>query len=66
MGDGTYKNVTIDLMSNQTDTDDNRCGLMTEEIANTYMTCSFWMEGVLIMGTGNNIKTILIKQRKLT
>ena len=28
------------------------CGSMSEEISNTYMSCSFWMEGVLIICTG--------------
>ena len=27
------------------------CGLMSEEIETTYMACSFWMEGVLIICT---------------
>ena len=32
---------------------DEKCGLnQSNETDNTYMSCSFWMEGVLLFGTG--------------
>ena len=36
------------------------CGLMSEEIENTYMSCSFWMEGVLIICTSKKIGEYLL------
>ena len=48
-----HENNTLMAGMNQTLAID--CGLMSEEIENTYMSCSFWMEGVLIICTSKNI-----------
>ena len=46
----TFGNDMDDFAGNQTM--DQKCGSMSEEILNEMMTCSFWMEGVLLIITG--------------
>ena len=33
-------------------TEDDKCGIMSDKIMNSFMTCAFWMEGVLLLVTG--------------
>ena len=48
------------LMAGMNETLAIDCGLMSEEIENTYMSCSFWMEGVLIICTSKKIGEYLL------
>ena len=46
----TFGNGMEDFAGNQTM--DQKCGSMSEELMEGMMTCSFWMEGVLLIITG--------------
>ena len=62
MGEVNENNTLVSGLNQSLDID---CGLMSEEIENTYMSCSFWMEGVLIICTSKKFLEYLSFYKKL-
>ena len=47
---GWIKDNNENITGNLTEND--KCGIMSDKIMENFMTCAFWMEGVLLLVTG--------------
>ena len=58
-GDMDYLAENDTFMFNETIAE--KCGSMSSDKYVSFMTCAFWMEGVLLVVTGNSVKIILLQ-----